>query len=102
MSAGVKVIWSAKSVQQLTTLLGQHQNSTQADFITAGTKSLKTLDGKAFTSEQLIAKARQVSKQAKDHGYSLSVPRKASHAAIVEDWGSLFKAAGLKKPRKKS
>lgn len=98
--AGVEQIWTAESIQALMTQLGKNQGSSQQEFLKACSedKNLINAKGSNFTDEQILSKARFVSKRARDAGYKCNVPRIARGGIIpASGWEGIFKKAKLSK-----
>lgn len=98
--AGVEQIWTAEGIQALMNQLGKHQGASQQEFLKScrEDKSLLNAKGGNFTDEQILSKARFVSKRARDAGYKCNVPRIARGGIIAPGaWDDIFKKARLSK-----
>ena len=107
MSSSNISIWSRDQIKRLAGKIKEanENNWTQETFVSEVIKHVpKSKTGskvQQYSPPQVLAKARSVAKKARDQGYSLSVPRKPSQAAVISDWGGLFSEIGLKPAVKK-
>jgi uncharacterized protein (UPF0335 family) len=103
--AKIQSIWNEDNIRALTGILVNHANQNQATFLSAARNQLKyQLEGSKkthyYTEKQIIAKSREIARQATKAGYDVKVPRKATKTAIIQDWGDVFQSAGLTKAKK--
>ena len=104
----IQSIWNEENIRKLTAILIEHQGQAQDVFLSGARNQLKyqTVGEKGrkkteyYTEKQIIAKSREIARQASKKNYQLSVPRKATKTAIIQDWDELFVSAGLKKKKK--
>ena len=104
----IQSIWNEENIRKLTAILIEHQGQAQDVFLSGARNQLKyqvvgekgRKKTEYYSEKQIIAKSREIARQASKKNYQLSVPRKATKTAIIQDWDELFVSAGLKKKKK--